>query len=246
MLGWVHRFRIIPLASVVVALSLLFYAELPDQDPDPAFDPSVSSPAYASGGPRVLFDEAHWNIHKADGRYRPFVELLRHDGYQVETNSAGFTPESLSGAGIVVISNALGLRGSLQALANQAGLEGKLNLQPDAFTAGERTALRDWVAAGGSLLLIADHAPAGAAADPLGREFGIEMTNWYAEDGQHHDPDSDNWGFLVFQQSDGTLTDHARCRPRTARKQGHQLYGTGPARQKPQGRSVPQTFTHLH
>lgn len=212
MLGWIHRFRVIPFASVVVALSLLFWAELPDQDPDPAFDPAVERPAYVSGGPRVLFDEAHWNIHKADGRYRPFVELIRQDGYQVEPSTAGFAPENLRGAQIVVSANALGVRGSLQALANQAGLEGKLNLQPDAFTVSERTALRDWVATGGSLLLIADHAPAGAAADQLSREFGVEMTNWYAEDGKHHDPDTDNWGFLVFQLEDGTLSDHAITR----------------------------------
>jgi hypothetical protein len=35
------------------------------------------------------------------------------------------------------------------------------------------------------------------------------MTNWYAEDGTHHDPETDNWGFLVFQRADGTLLEHA-------------------------------------
>ncbi len=209
MLDWILRFRIIPSATVVVALSLLLWGSLPDQDPDPAFDPSVQAPAYPSGGPRVLLDEAHWNVHKAEGRYRPFVELMRRDGYQVEANHDEFSRERLHGAGVVVIANALGARGTLQSLANHLGLEGRLNLQPDAFAAGERAALRDWVAEGGALLLIADHAPAGAAADQLAREFSVEMTNWYAEDGAHHDPETDNWGFLVFQRGDGMLAGHA-------------------------------------
>jgi hypothetical protein len=38
-----------------------------------------------------------------------------------------------------------------------------------------RSALRDWVRGGGALLLIADHAPFGAAAQNLARGFGVEM-----------------------------------------------------------------------
>ncbi len=197
-MSWIHRFRVIPAASVLLVMALLGTALLPDQDPDPSFDPAVESPAYLSGGPRVLFDEAHWNVHKSDGRYRPFVDLVRRDGYHVEPNRAKFSLEMLRGANVVVVSNALGACGTLQSLANHFGLEGKLNLQPDAFAAEERSALREWVASGGALLLIADHAPAGAAADQLAREFGIEMTNWYAEDGTHHDPDTENWGLPGF------------------------------------------------
>jgi len=46
--------------------------------------PSVASPQFASGsGPRVLVDAAHGNFHTIDGRFAPFGELLRADGYRV-------------------------------------------------------------------------------------------------------------------------------------------------------------------
>ena len=51
---------------------------------DTAFAPRVSARAFAEGeSPRVAIDEAHFNFHTADGRYAPFAQLLRRDGFVV-------------------------------------------------------------------------------------------------------------------------------------------------------------------
>lgn len=51
-----------------------------------------------------------------------------------------------------------------------------------AFTDAECDAVRDWVKAGGALLLIADHAPFGERAEILARRFGVDMGKGYAFD----------------------------------------------------------------
>ena len=49
---------------------------------DTTFRPPIERPAYpARTGPVVQIDEAHQNFHTATGRYLPFAELLRRDGY---------------------------------------------------------------------------------------------------------------------------------------------------------------------
>lgn len=50
---------------------------------DPNFDASVARPAYTDKHPKVLCDEAHRNFHTTTGRYKPFVNLITNDGYQV-------------------------------------------------------------------------------------------------------------------------------------------------------------------
>lgn len=51
---------------------------------------------------------------------------------------------------------------------------------PPAFTEAEGVALEAWVREGGRLLLIADHAPFGAAAKNLAARFGVTMGTGYA------------------------------------------------------------------
>src|ERR1700754_4723193 len=109
---------------------------------DPNFETKVAHPAYTKNGPTVLFDEAHNNFHTAGGRYKPFADLIASDGYQVFSSKEKFSAGTLKGYDILVIANAM-------APANQS-----------AFTEAEADTVRDWVKAGGSLLLVADHAPA--------------------------------------------------------------------------------------
>src|SRR5262249_61200439 len=81
------RRRCVWTASAVAAFSLaglLIYASTREALYDPSFDARVDQPAYAGARPRVLFDEAHRNHHTAGGRYRPFADLVRNDGYEVE------------------------------------------------------------------------------------------------------------------------------------------------------------------
>jgi hypothetical protein len=49
-----------------------------------------------------------------------------------------------------------------------------------AFTEPECDAVQEWVRAGGALLLVADHAPAGEAADLLARHFSVLMGKGFA------------------------------------------------------------------
>lgn len=148
----------------------------PRQVADTAFSPPVEKPAYPIGqGPMVLIDEAHSNFHTATGRYLPFADLLRRDGYFVKASAAQFTAKALEAGRVLVIANAVA-----------------------ALTAEEVAAVRDWVAGGGSLLLIADHPPFDTAAKDLGKAFGVRFSGGVAGSGR-----------LVFRRSDGTLTDHS-------------------------------------
>jgi hypothetical protein len=66
------------------------------------------------------------------------------------------------------------------------------------------------------LLLIADHAPMGSAAEQLGREFGVDMSKGYTSDPVHYAKDSGNQGFILFNRTNGGLGDHPITRGREA------------------------------
>ena len=148
--------------AICVLLLVVASGTLGQQLPDPEFNTSVETSAYQRNGPRVMFDEAHHNFHTADGRYKPFVDLLVHDGYQVIRNRKSFTKQSLDSFKVLVIANALG--------AEEMDDEGS---DKSAFTEEEIQAVYDWVRSGGALLLIADHAPFGGAAATLATKFGV-------------------------------------------------------------------------
>jgi hypothetical protein len=75
-----------------------------------------------------------------------------------------------------------------------------------AFTDAECDAVREWVRAGGSLLLIADHSPFGAAAASLGERFGVEMGKGYAwaVEKDSTDPQTN----IPFSRDNDTLGSH--------------------------------------
>jgi hypothetical protein len=184
----------------LAALLLLCAAAFAQQVADPDFKPPVTSPAYKEGrGPVVLVDEAHHNFHTASGRYRPFAELLRRDGYRVEPSKEPFSKESLKRGQILVISNAIHER--------NAGGDWSLP-NPSAFTDAEVAAVREWVRGGGSLLLIADHMPMGGAAQKLGEAFGVRWNNGFALVPEAQGP-------LAFTRAAGTLRDHPITRGRS-------------------------------
>jgi hypothetical protein len=141
---------------------------------DLKYKPPIPRPAYeAGGGPRVAIDEAHHNFHTADGRYKPFAELLRRDGYRVDALRQLFSAESLKSVDILVIANALHARNARNWSPPH----------PSAFTAEEIDTVRRWVEKGGSLFLIADHMPFPGAASNLAKAFGAEFSNGYATAG---------------------------------------------------------------
>jgi hypothetical protein len=189
--------------AVGVIFSLRVLAALAQsQEADPDFDAGVRSPAYAGAGPVVAIDEAHFNFHTASGRYGPFATLLRNDGYTVRAGTELFTAASLAAADVLVISNA--------GIMNPAGPT------TPAFTAAECAAVATWVRGGGALLLIADHAPAGAAAAILGESFGVEMGKGWSFDlvGAN-----DITTQIVFTRANGLLGEHAILRGRSAEEE---------------------------
>jgi hypothetical protein len=178
--------------ALVIAFSVSAFAQ---QLPDPNFNPHVAHPAYTKNFPRVMFDEAHNNFDTTTGRYKPFVDLIFSDGYHVAANRKPFSKESLQSFKLLVIVNALG--------AEDMDDEGA---DKPAFTEQECDAVRDWVSNGGALLLIADHAPFGAAAQILAKRFDVEMSKGFVFDVEHSVPD--NPSLLIFSRENKLLLDH--------------------------------------
>jgi len=179
------------------ALCAVFFLAVPvvaQQQPDPEFNTSVENPAYKREGPRVAFDEAHHNFN-TEGRYKPFVDLLMNDGYRLIRSRQPFSKTTLSSYKILVISNALG--------AEEDDDEGA---DKSAFTDEEIQAVQDFVKGGGSLLLIADHAPFGGAAAALASRFGVEMSNGYTFDKAHSGAEGPS--HLVFSRENKLLGSH--------------------------------------
>jgi hypothetical protein len=159
---------------------------------DRAFDTRVTRPAYGAGGPRVLFDEAHHNWHRARKSYRPFVELIAADGYRVARNSKKVTAQGLEPFSVFVVANAVGTNDTNDA---------------PAFEDSECDAIRDWVAAGGALLLITDHYPTGHAVEALAARFGVHLSKGEVEDSLQSDGTFDPT-HLIYSRDNGGLVAH--------------------------------------
>lgn len=180
------------LALGLIALAVAAPATAQQQVTDPDFHPAVARPAFAAEGPVVVIDGAHDNFHTVDGRYSPFVALLRADGYRVRGGTAPFDAGGLDGTEVLVIANAGPADGG------------------SAFTASEIEAVEAWVRGGGRLLLIADHAPFGVAAADLAARFGVGMgKGWTFEPA---DNDTGVTSKLIYAGE--RLGDHAVMRGR--------------------------------
>ena len=165
------------------------------QEPDLDYRPVLEAPAYESGkGPRVAIDEAHHNFHTADGRYKPFAELLRRDGYQVRGLDSPASPDSLNDVDVLVIANPL----------HERNREDWSLPTPSAFTAEEISAIRAWVEKGGSLFLILDHMPFPGAGGDLASAFGVRFSNGFAVRKSGGNPAP-----LIFRRDTGGLAESA-------------------------------------
>ncbi len=169
--------------------------------PDTQFHPPIDRPAYRPGhGPIVMIDQAHGNWHTATGRYLPFAELLRRDGYQVRSSKEAFRTAVLKRGKILVIANAL----------HPSNNNNWVPPYPSPFSDEEIKSLHEWVEKGGALLLIADHLPWPAAAGRLASAFGVHYSPGHALDEKTQaDP-------MLFTRADGTLADHPITRGRFA------------------------------
>lgn len=212
-------------AAAVFALIAPLMA-LAQQVADTTFVPTVAKPAFPYDHPKILFDEAHHNFHTMDGRYAPFVALLRADGHSVMPNRKPLTiPSRLRGHHVLVIANALG-----------PSVKGD-SLSLPAFHEIECQVIERWVRLeGGSLLLIADHAPFGSAAEILSRKFGVRMSKGYTIDSLRSDVEMRNPGVLVYSRENGTLIDHPITQGRDSTERVHRVIAfTGQSLTVPRG-----------
>jgi hypothetical protein len=193
--------------NLLVSIAVLLFsipALSQQQEADLTFDASVKNPAYTTTHPKVLFDEAHFNFHTAGGRYRPFANLVTNDGYQVTSNKEKFAAQSLNGFDVLVIANA------------GAAQQESADRSKPAFTDAECDAVREWVRAGGALLLIADHNPAGAAAAILASRFDVDMSKGFTADPVNYERVTIDASWIQFSRANKNLGDHPITRGRDA------------------------------
>ena len=176
------------ISGFVVFISLSINAQ---QLGDTSFKPKNSTRTFLLvESPLVLLDEAHNNFHTMDGRYRPFVDILKSDGYLVKKNKELFTKENLADVDILIVSNALSAKNVKNwSLPNYS-----------AFSRDEIEAVYLWVKRGGSLFLIADHMPFPKAAEDMAAIFGFQFNNGYVKDLNNK--------AQLFEKNKGTLVDH--------------------------------------
>ncbi|WP_299978585.1 hypothetical protein [uncultured Pseudoteredinibacter sp.] len=144
-----------------------------------------------SNRPRVKIDAAHANFHTLEGKYQPFAKVLSNAGFQVSSNLKSIDRDLLKSTDILVIANAL---------HPQNRRNWDLPNYP-AFKRSEIEALFNWVKAGGSLMLIADHMPFPKAAEELAEIFGFHFSNSYVEILGSREQ--------YFEISDNSLQSHA-------------------------------------
>jgi hypothetical protein len=197
---------LISAVCIVAGIVLLFLGEayFTAQRADYGWNPPVERPEFSRAHPRVLIDEGHNNTSAGfTGRYWPFARLLRADGYTVVRGAKPFTPAYLAGAQVLVVVNASG-ESKKQIFGINIPIPGGKNKQKSdpPFTAAEIAVVQSWVERGGSLLLVADHAPFGEAAAGLSAAFGVTMHKGFVEvPDESSDP-------LLFSKENGRLGDH--------------------------------------
>jgi len=210
-------------ASLVIAPAVR--GKVYQQEADTGFDAKVNRPAYTTSHPKVLIDEAHKNFHTAEKGYKPFANLITNDGYQVSANKEKFQPGMLKRIDILVIANALG-----DALFRP-------DADKSAFTEAECDSVRDWVSDGGSLLLVADHAPIGEPSETLSLRFEVEMSKLRTIDHTHAKLNEiGNPGWIVYSRENGLLGDHPITQGRNATERINSVTAfTGQSLKGPQG-----------
>lgn len=220
-----HKVLLSSLGAVLaVAAGLAFFVLGRREQPyERGFDTSVATPAYPEGGPVVLYDEGHRNTHTLERAYKPWAELLRADGYEVRAHGGEITTDALSAAAVFVTVCARG--------ANDA------NDDP-AFSGAEIDAVARWVDRGGSLLLVSDHWPYGAAMEGLAGRFGVAMGKGLVQDPEHCHPDLGD-SHLIFSRDNALLGEHPILEGRGATERVARLLTfTGQSVSGPEGAGV--------
>ena len=164
----------------------------------------------AQSSRRLLFDEAHNNVHRPAASYAPMAQLLRESGFIVSSLTTGLRPSVLASTDVFVSVSPLSApRDELARMARENGQTFRVfpPAARPAFSGAEVETLETWVRAGGALLLIVDHPPYAAAAQSLAAGFGVDLRNATAADPAFGD--SVFPAGIVFARSDGRIGDHS-------------------------------------
>lgn len=175
------------MARIAILFNVLLVVSCTDspQQADATFEPYKRIATYtANVSPVVLVDEAHYNFLNINNRFKPFAQVLLSDGVTVKSNKVSFSQQALKNVDILVIANALDKKRS--------------NWQPpfnQALTNEEVSGVVEWVRNGGSLFLIADHAPFPKVIENLATALGFTFTNGHVK-------------AALFNKAAGTLISH--------------------------------------
>ena len=191
---------------------------------DSPFDASIAHPKYAKGkGPKVLFDKGHHNFIVEMGLAKPLMDVATADGYQVSVDSMKLTKAYLAPYKMLVIFPAMPFKfGSKNQVTDEI-----------TFTPDELTALHEWVAEGGSLLMFDEHAPIDKSVTPLFNKFGIQLSIGIVSDSLNYATSimmASKETLLKFTRSNGLLnTDHPITQGEQAGEQINNImtYGGG-------------------
>ena len=175
------------MARIAILFNVLLVVSCTDspQQADATFEPYKRTATYTSNAsPVVLVDESHHNFLTINNRFKPFAQVLLSDGVTVDSNKVSFSQQALKNVDILVIANALDKKRS--------------NWQPpfnQALTNDEVSVVIEWVRNGGSLFLIADHAPFPKVIESLATALGFTFTNGHVK-------------ATLFSKATGTLISH--------------------------------------
>jgi len=139
---------------------------------DSSYEPAIHTPLFSNPRPVMLFDEAHRNRHALNGSYKPFRKLATVTGMVVQPLREAPTARNLHGAAALMVVLALG--------PTDPG-------DQPAFSSGDVSVIRDFVADGGGLILVVDHYPFADAAPKLANAFGVELSRGMTVDEEHAD-----------------------------------------------------------
>jgi hypothetical protein len=175
-------------------------------EPPLPYDGRVAAPAWPTGGPAVLIDNAHWNAGTGAGRLHAFAGLLAADGYQVLPDANATRAETLADARIAVVANPLGVPGVLRRWASPLGLGGLAMFDDDALLAQEIETTAQWVENGGSLLLAADPDPDARGSRGLAERLGVRAHGRLVVDLGNSEPGDP--ARLVFSRENDLIAGH--------------------------------------
>ncbi|CAM1345068.1 hypothetical protein [Tenacibaculum amylolyticum] len=157
------------------------------QVPDLEFAPEITNKYEGV----IYVDHAHNNFHRIDNRFKPFANVLKKAGYSVKAFENPFTEKNLKDVKVLVISNALSANSKSPFVTPTES----------AFTNKEIQNIKNWVAQGGALFLIADHMPFAGASKKLGDAFGFTFYDSFLFDKR-------NRGIFDYTEEENELGVH--------------------------------------